>query len=400
MNKMGRYFFPLFFLVLVPALSFEAASALEYLRFVHQGKEQNEAGRVTLETTNEFGFESRDGQFYVFMTDPPENVRDRRNIVDIKNLLSRSNDDAPFVYYTKAEMLARLKAEFPPGEGYYHLDIHPFIVVYTTSRPFADWHGRLLKKLHSEYVSYWRRLGVQLTVPEFPLVAIMLSSEERFREHAQQEGVGLFREQRAYYHKLSNRIVMYDVTGQQAFQEGMQRQQNMNDTQRFLAQPDNIRTVVHEAVHLVGFNVGMHPRNAPNPVWLYEGLAVLHEVPDTRHPSGWTLGQPHINRPRLDQLRRYLGQQHQDSPILKMIQDDKLFSAPATALDNYALAWGITYYLARKRPKELTAYLRILQAKTPESEDSGDIRIKDFESVFGSDWGAFDKGFLDYIRIL
>ena len=396
---MIRHFFLLLLLVLVSVSALETVSALDYIRFVHQGKEQNEEGRITLESSKEFGFESREGQFYVFMTDPPENIRGRRNIIDIKNLLDRKSDDVSFEYYTKAEMLERLQEEFPPSEGYHLMDVPPFIVVYTTSRAFANWHSNLLKKLYNDYLSYWRRQSMQLTEPEFPLVAIMLSNDERFRRYAQQEGVNLFQEQRAYYHKLSNRIVMYDVTGQQAFREGEQRRQNPNDARRFLAQPENIKTVVHEAVHLVGFNVGMHPRNAPNPVWLYEGLAVLHEVPDTRNSSaGWTLGQPHVNRPRLDQLRRFVGRQHIESPILKMLQDDKSFSNPATALDNYALAWGITYYLVKKKPKELVAYLKILQAKTAESDDSGEIRIRDFESCFGTDWDTFDKGFLDYIH--
>ena len=87
-----------------------------------------------------------------------------------------------------------------------------------------------------------------------------------------------------------------------------------------------------------------------------------------------------------------------ESPVIKMLRDDELFSTPATALDNYALAWGITYYLVKQRPKELAAYLKTLQAKTPESEDTDEIRIKEFEACFGSNWNTFDKNFLLFIR--
>ena len=399
-DKMKNHIF-LFFLALVLAFALlpKSAPALEYVRFIHQGKEQNEEGRVTLEGRHEFGFESRDGQFYTFVANPPENVRGKRNVVAVENILTRSRDDTPFVPYTKAEMLERLKVEFPTND-YHFLDIPPFIVVYTTSNAFANWHGSLLRKVHTEYVSHWRRLGVPLTAPEFPLVVIMLSSEARYRQYAQQEGISLFPEQRAYYHILMNRIVMYDMTGQQAFREGDQRRINPNDRQNFLANPNNIMTVVHEAVHLVGFNTGMHPRHAPNPYWLYEGLAVVHEVPDPRHSSGWTLGRPHVNRPRLDQLRQYFNRPHPESPIQriqKMLQEDQLFTTPATALDNYALAWGVTYYLVRQRPKEFAAYLQILQEKTPLSRDTADIRLKEFESVFGSDWNAFEHDFRIFI---
>jgi len=353
---------------------------------MHDGKERNEEGRIILEASDGFAFEARDGRLY---------------IITRANLRTRRSDDVPFAPYTQAEMIERLKEEFPPGD--YHLGTFgPFIVVYTTSRAFANWYGGLLERLHTQYVLYWKRLGVELTPPEFPLVAIVLSSEERFRQHAKQEGVSLFQEQRAYYHKLTNRIVLYDMSGQQAFQEGNQRRANAMDIQRFLTQPgayNNIMTVVHEAVHQVGFNTGMHPRHAPNPVWLYEGLAMLHEVPDTRHRTGWTPG-PHVNRPRLEQLRRYFSGPRLESPVQRMIQDDELFRQPATALDNYALAWGLTYYLVKKRPKELAAYLKILQEKTPTSDDINELRIKEFETCFGSDWNAFYKDLSYFISRL
>ena len=396
---MVRYRLPL--LVLALAFSLKTASALEYVRFMHNGKEQTEEGRVTLEERREFGFEARDGQFYTFVANLPESVRGKTNVISIEALITRSRDDAPFVPYTKAETLERLKAEFPAREGYHFLDIPPFIVIYTTSNAFANWHGNLLRRVHEQYVEHWKRLGVELTPPEFPLVVIMLSSDARYRQYAQQEGVNLFPEQRAYYHKLTNRIVMYDMSGQQAFREGNQQRINQNDRQNFLSNPNNIMTVVHEAVHLVGFNTGMHPRHTPNPHWLYEGLAVVHEVPDLRHPSGWSPGRPHVNRPRLDQLRRYLDRSPPElaiQRIQKMLQDDGLFTAQATALDNYALAWGVSYYLVRERDKEFAAYLKVLQEKTPLSKDNAEIRLKEFENAFGNDWNAFENGFRNFIR--
>jgi len=381
----NRFFLPL--LVFAFAFSLETASALEYIRFIRDGKERNEEGRIILEARTGIAFEARDGRLYDIM---PENI------------ITRSRDDTPFVPYTKAEMIERLKEEFPPDEGYFFLDNGPFIVVYTTSRSFATWYGRLLERLHSQYVQHWRRRGVELIAPEFPLVAIVLSNEERFRQHARQTGATLFPEQRAYYHKLSNRIVLYDMSGLQAFREGDQRR-IATDIQRFLSHPSayhNVMTVVHEGVHQVGFNTGMHPRYAPSPRWLLEGLALFHEVPDTNNRTiGWTLG-PRVNSPRLEHLRRYLNRPHHESPIKKMLQEDDLFRRSETALDYYALAWGLIYYLERQKPKALAAYLKILQAKTPRSNDNAEIRIRDFESAFGSDWNTFERDFVNYLRRL
>ena len=382
--KMNFRFF-LFFSIFAFVSFFEIASALEYIRFKdNQGKERNEEGQVLFETSDTFVLAARDGQLY---------------FVKREDTFSKRSDDAPFVPYTKAEMIERLKREFPPNKGFYYKEMYdPFIVVYTTSRPFANWYGTLLQKLHEQYVSHWNKLGVKLTAPEVPLVAIMLSNEEMFRQYAQQAGVKLSKEQCAYYHKLTNRIVLYDISGQQAFREGMQRNAaTSRDIQEFLRQPNNIKNVIHEAVHQVGFNTGMHPRLALIPVWLCEGLAVFHEVPDTRNKIGWTLG-PHINRERLNQLNRYLNKTHRESPIRNMIKNDDLFRGEKTALDNYALAWGLTFYFVKKRPKELAAYLAILQTKTPESDDTEDIRVKEFESCFGDNWEKFHQEFYDFLE--
>jgi len=390
----NRFFFPLLVLTLLLAfaLSLETAvaseTAREYVRFLHNGQERSEEGRVILEAPEGFALEARDGRLYV---------------ITPRTLIARRTINAPFVPYTKAELIERLKEEFPPSEGFHYLDNHgPFIVVYTTSRAFASWVGSLLERVHQQYVIHWRRLGVELTEPKFPLVAIVLSNEEQFREHVRREGVTLFPAQRAYYHKLTNRIVLHDMTGLQVLREGDQRRATAADIQRFLAQPNayrNVMTVVHEAVHQVGFNTGMHPRYVPNPVWLYEGLALLHEVPDFRHRTGWSLG-PRINPPRLDRLRQLLNRPHQDSPIKRMLQDDDMFRRSETALDNYALAWGLTYYLVRRRPSEFAAYLKTLQNKTVESDDNAEIRIRDFEAAFGSNWDAFDRDFLNFISRL
>jgi len=378
-------FFPFVFFLL--AFSCESAPALEYLRFAYQNRDRSEEGRIILEASDGIAFEARDGQLYTIKTG---------------DIIDRRQDDTPFTPYTKKEMLERLEKEFPKGE-YQYLDMFdPFIVVYTTSRPFANWYGRLLEKLYTQYVAFWKRHGMELTKPEFPLVAVVLSNEERFRQYAKQEGIILNPHQCAIYHKLWNRIVVYDMSGFHAFHEGSGRQVTPADIQRFVSHPNsfhNILSVIHEAAHQVGFNTGMHSRYASEPLWIREGLAVFHEVPDQRNNLGWTTG-PHVNRDRLNHLRKFLSNPKLESPIQKMIQEDDLIRKPNTALDNYALAWGVVYFLEKKRPNELAAYLKLLQAKSLEADDSDEIRMKDFESCFGEDWEKFYKDFFDFLRRL
>lgn len=381
-----RFFLILFLSSLI--LFAAPALALEYLQFNDHGNERNEEGRIILESPEAFAFESREGKLHV---------------IDWDNVLTRNSDDVPFTSYSKEEMIERLQKEFPPNEGYHYLDMYgPFILVYTTSRAFANWYGGLLEKMHEQYVSYWKRLGVKLTEPKFQMVVLVFSNDERFRAYAAEEGVSLLKEQCAYYHKLTNRIALYDMSERQSRQEGNQRRATAADIQRFLNQPgafNNITTVIHEAVHQVGYNTGMHPKYAPIPVWVCEGLAIFHEVPDPKRRPGWTIG-PHINRYRLEHLRKFFMKPQSDPPIQRMLRDDDLFQQSSTALDNYALAWGLTYYLVRKHPKEWAAYLQILQTKTSVSEETADLRLKEFESCFGNDWETFYKDFYAFLRRL
>ena len=159
--------------------------------------------------------------------------------------------------------------------------------------------------------------------------------------------------------------------------------------QEFLRRPDagrNISAVVHEATHLVGFNRGMHQRFAPCPLWVCEGLALFHEVPDLDHRDGWTI-KPKVNASRLVRLRAFI-QRRPPDPIRNLIIDDKLLKEGTVGniLDNYALAWGLTYYFVQKRPKEFAEYLKRTSEKTLLSDDSPEIRLRDFEECFGSDW--------------
>ena len=366
------------------------ASALEYVHFIHNGKDRHEEGKLLAEDRRGIDLLARDGRAYH---------------ITRGNILSRRSDGAPFTPYTKPEVLDRLKIEFPPSEGYNFHDpaAHGFyIVVYTTSPAFAHWYGRLLQRLHEQYIVHWRKLGLELTAPEFPMVAVVFANEPQYRRYAEQEGSRVSQGQRAYYNKLTNRIVLHDISGVQA-QQGGSRRATATDIQRFLSQPasyDNISSLIHEAAHQVGFNAGMHSRFAPNPIWVYEGLAVYHEVPDQRNRElGWSIG-PHINPSRLQRFRTYMDLPHRESPVLKMIRDDKLFNSPETALDHYALAWAVTFFLVRTKPKEMAAYLKIQQGKTMHSEDSSEIRVKDFESCFGSDWDKFYRDFAAFMRRL
>ncbi len=346
--------------------------ALEYLEFRLRGQLKNEEGRVVIPAEDGMVFEARDGVVYVLSNG---------------DIISHKSDEIPFTPYTKKEIVERLKQEFPTAQGYNLLVNDHFLVVYTTSEGFARWYSSLLECLYEGYFRFWSKQGITLEEPTFPMVAIVLSNQPDLVRYAQRDGFTLFDKQVAYYSQFTNRVVICDLTGRQTVQEGERGRSTSRQRQAFLNQPGaafNVATVVHEATHLVGYSSGQHRRFAPNPFWILEGLAVFHEVPDLEKREGWSI-TPRVNANRMRDLTQYL-RSNPARPLQAIIESDAAFKQPGMAGDAYAMAWGLTYYLVKRRPKELAAYLELLQEKMPLTPDSPEIRIADFERCFGENW--------------
>lgn len=357
--------------------------ALEYVEFKKNGDVRKAEGRILIEAQDGLVLETKDTQYHIIK---PENV------------IKRSSDNRPFTVLSKKEQFELLEKEFPESQGYNILQKEHFLIVYTTSKAFADWYGQLLEKLYTSYISFWKGRDIALDKLETPMVVLIYSNRPQFFRHAQSEGVDPNEQLHAYYNKLTNRVVLCDIAGIETFRQGDERRGNSRSVQTFLEQPGavyNIAMVVHEATHQIGFNCGMHERFSPYPLWLCEGLALFHEVPDRGKRAGWSV-RPKVNDMRLRDLKRYL-QRRPQRPLQTLIESDEVLRGP-TALDNYAMAWGLTYYLIMQRPKDFSAYLRKMAAKTPISEDNPEIRIRDFEDCFGKDWEKLYKECGDYLQ--
>ncbi|MDR1485516.1 MAG: DUF1570 domain-containing protein [Planctomycetaceae bacterium] len=374
-----------FFISVSIILFVDAAFGLEYVQFRQFGVVRNESGEVLIEAQDGLVFKARDGQYFVIT---PE------------NLINRSKDKEPFQVYSMKEQIQRLELEFPRDAGYRIMEKPHFLIVYTTSNGFAQWYSRILERVCNGFRNYWNNRGLKLTDPEFPLVAIIYSNRDDFFKHAESEGLKLSRNILAYYSKLTNRVVLCDLAGFESVRDSSGKSDSKTISQ-YLRQPDamfNIATVVHEATHQISMNNGMQQRFAPYPLWVAEGIALFHETPDAKDSLGWSL-MPKVNGIRLRDLRNYL-QKKPVEPIQKMIKEDDLLRDANTVVDNYAMAWGLTYFLVKTKSKQFSDYLKKLAEKDPQSEDSPEIRINEFEEHFGQDWEKFYKEYDKFIQKL
>lgn len=280
---------------------------------------------------------------------------------------------------TARELGRRILAELPAG--FDQLSTKHYVICFDTSRAYAQWCGGLFERLHEAFGNFWRHAGFEVHEAGRPLVVVIFADRQRYEAFAAEDLGAAANRVVGYYNLLSNRVTTFDLTGSDAIARRPGRSAGRAGLE-ILARPEAaglVATLVHEATHQTAFNCGLHRRLAPVPLWVSEGVATYFETPDLASERGWR-GMGGINRPRLE---RYLAAQRPGS-IPAIVLDDEPFRRADEALDNYARAWALTYFLVQTRREAFVSYLRILAEKPPFATDSPEIRRQDFLDAFGS----------------
>ena len=344
-------------------------------------REQQVAGRV-LVTAEDGGLLliSADG---VLWTVPPE------------ELVSHDEDDVKFKPLSPAALAARLTDELPAG-----FDIHTtkhYLIAYNTSKAYAQWCGALFERLYGAFTNYWTRQGFTLHAPEFPLVAVVFADQESYGRFSQAELGDAAGSIIGYYSLASNRMTMYDLTGVQTLRAPGDRRGSPTEINQMLSRPDaerTVATIIHEATHQIAFNCGLQTRYADIPLWISEGIAVYFETPDLSSRNGWgNFGA--INLMRLTAFREFFERRPADS-LRTLIADDARFRDPKLAIDAYAEAWALNYFLIHQKPKQYRAYLQMLAEKKQLIWDEPATRLAEFTAAFG-DPATLDTEFQRYM---
>ncbi len=346
-----------------------AGDAAETVTFRQKGKQHRVQARVIVEAADGgILFQGVDGMLWS---------------VERDELQSRELLDAPFKPLTAAELSAQLLAELPAGFRSYTTS--HYVVCYNTSRAYAQWTSSLLERLYKAFTNYWQKQGLDLHEPEFPLPVVVFAERQSYDQASRDDlpaGTGNII---GFYSLRSNRINMFDLTGTEAVHESSTgRRGSMREINQMLSQPAAVplvATVVHEATHQIAFNCGLQTRYADIPLWLCEGMAVYFEAPDLASSRGWR-GIGRVNYPRLEKFRENLSSWHEGS-LVEMIRDSRRFRDPRTAVDAYADAWALNYYLIKYEPKAYAEYLKLLARKRPLIDDDPQKRLAEFRDHFG-----------------
>jgi hypothetical protein len=302
----------------------------------------------------------------------------------------------PLKPMTLDEMEQAMLAELPGGFNALRTD--HYLIMYNTTKAYSQWTGNLLERLYKAHFAFWKKKGVTLVEPRFPLVAVIFDTKDGYKEYASKELGDAVDAIIGYYHLQSNRITMFDLTGVEGLLPSnakVSRNVLLNEVMRQPGAERTVATIVHEAFHQLAYNTGLQVRLADNPFWVSEGLAVYFESPDFSSSQGWsTIGK--VNQYNLREFSNYLRQRPADS-LVTLLSDDQRFRNSATSTAAYAEAWALNYYLLRRRSKEYAEYLTYLSQKPPLGQSDPKVRVEEFKKFFGEDLQKFDQQFLNYI---
>lgn len=250
-------------------------------------------------------------------------------------------------------------------------------------------YARLFEDIFNQVDSFYSLRGFKTSKPATLLVALVLKDLEAFKKYCERDQMTWTEGLRGYYSLKSNRIAMYDRP------EVLQSARKMpgasvlsHDTTLITASAltvagETADTIIHEATHQVGFNIGIHSRIGGTPAWVLEGMATVLEAPGIRTRSSAAMHSDKVNQDRLDWFHREYAQRRQPGDLAKLIASDDMFRTQT--LDAYSAAWGITWFLTENpaRARMFSRYLKTVGQRDPLASYSAEERLEDFQKVFG-----------------
>lgn len=303
---------------------------------------------------------------------------------------------------SESEMIKTVKEEFTDFKV---ITSEHYIIAYQTSDAYADWYRQMVENMHRSFTDFWKKREASLIPLEEPLVVVLYTSRPAFLKYAVDyfSGDQELKNFAGFYHVRKNYIFLYDssqiyvpyigtgsgkvigaATGQTATTEQIAE---------FRKRPgieNSIELLIHEGAHQLSFNTGLLSRRADCPVWLTEGVAMIRGASKRKAKNGWEINLK-IDDRWYPELRKYLRTNPQD-PILSTVKNDALFGDNKTQIHGYAMAWGLTFYLMTKYPKEYIEYMNTVNQPTL-SRRTKEARQQNFEQHFGKDWKKLEDDF-------
>ncbi|MFN3191316.1 MAG: DUF1570 domain-containing protein [Aureliella sp.] len=333
----------------------------------------------------------QDAKGNLLLRTPDGRLRDLLSV----EVVTREKSDTPMTALTQVQLFDSIKEDLPPG--FAMVKKRHFVIIFNTSREYADWVGSLFERIYKGLHNYWRKKGIRLEEPRFPLVALVFKDKNSYQKYATRDvGKNMAENTIGYYNMMSNLMVSYDLTGVNGIPIPPGRLAQQMRANLFQPKVERtVATVVHEAVHQISFNCGLQTRMADNPRWLSEGLAMYFEAPDPKSRDGWSMGS--VNRHNLQRYRQAMSQRLiPPGSLEETVASDKLIIENQRV--GYPFAWALTYYLMKTKQKEFASYLIALKKLPPLGTTNPRDKVNMFKNHFGNDLAALEVSMHKWLR--
>ncbi|WP_010586501.1 DUF1570 domain-containing protein [Schlesneria paludicola] len=268
------------------------------------------------------------------------------------------------------EFKQELQTEF--GKNFEVRTAGHYVVV---ARPgSAEAYAGLFDRIYREFVRLFRARGLTIVDSEFPLVAVVFPDQLSFLKYCAAERTPIQPGTVGFYLPSSNRVALFERAGA----------------------ADVDHTVIHEAIHQVAFNTGIHSRIAGQPKWVVEGLATMCEADGIRSRLGTTSPADRMNRERFLWFRDYANTRRAGDSLTQFVSEDQLFTS--SPLDAYSEAWALSFFLLETRPADYSQYLSRLSERDPFAPYEAASRLADFTKAFGPNLAELEMMYLRFIK--
>jgi hypothetical protein len=311
-------------------------------------------------------------------------------VEDIKSFRRLTPRFQPF---SSAQLRDALRREF--GKDFEVAGSEHYLVCAPPGK--AREYAQLFEEIYRTFHGYFSVRGFRMSPPEFPLVAIVFPDHKSFDDYCKRDELRAFPGLMGYYLRASNRVALFDPAGSKTSSTGTE----LNTASRMDAaiEADLASTIVHEATHQVAFNTGLHSRIGETPKWIIEGLATVFESPGVRASASARGRAFHrINRDRYLWFQSYAQSRRKPKSLAAFVSADYKFQS--SALDAYAEAWALSFYLIETRPSKYAQYLKTIATRDPLKAYSKEERLDDFQKAFGNDLEMLEADFLRFISRL
>ncbi len=336
--------------------------------------------------------------------------------VSLRDVTSFRKVKEEFRGLSAIDIRTRLRREF--GHSWEIVSTKHYLVCTPKgrARPFAELFENVYRSLRG-YVSV---RGFELPPPDFPLIAVVYPNEKEFAANCRKDGIPFIPGLRGYYHRRTNRVSVFENDADQLATFNRPPSPAFNTSTSFPsvlrtrsswatslssaadreAWDANIQsslrnTIIHEATHQAAYNLGLHTRIGDNPKWVTEGLATLLEPDGMRENRSGQRPQKRLNQERFEWFLAFAQQQRQPKTLADFISSDRMFQT--AALNGYAQAWALSFYLAETRSTQYWQYLQTISERDPLKSYHPQERLADFQNAFGDDLDRLEVAFLRFI---